>query len=98
MRGCARVLHVSYDTIKARCTWLADQARLAHEQALNDGRLATGWMQFDEMVTFVHPRSKAVTIPMVVRWNAGQILSMKVGRIPSNGHLAAKGRLNTDGP
>lgn len=92
MRGCARVLHVSYDTVKARCAWLAGQARLAHEQALKEGRLATGWMQFDEMVTFVHARSKAVTIPMVVRGKTGEILSMKVGRIPSNGHLAAKGR------
>lgn len=92
MRGCARVLKVSYDTIKSRCAWLAEQARAAHELALKDGKLKTGWMQFDEMVTFLHARSKAVTIPMVVRGKTAEILSMKVGRIPSNGHLASKGR------
>jgi hypothetical protein len=92
MRGCGRVLNVSYDTIKARCAWLAEQARAAHDSTLKGGKLNTGWMQFDEMVTFVHARSKAVTIPMVVRGKTGEILSMKVGRIPSNGHLAAKGK------
>lgn len=92
LRGCARVLKVSYDTIKTRSAWLAVQARAAHEVALKRGALNTGWMQFDEMVTFVHARSKAVTLPMVVRGKTAEILSIKVGRIPSNGHLAAKGR------
>lgn len=44
------------------------------------------------MVTFVHARAKAVTIPMVVRGKTGEILSMKVGQIPLNGHLASKGK------
>ncbi len=92
LRGCARVLECSYDTVKCKSEWLAEQARAAHSAMLKSGALNTSWMQFDEMVTFEHARSKAVSIPMVVRGKTAQILSMTVGRIPSNGHLAAKGQ------
>ena len=86
MIGC------TYDTVKSRTDWLAVQARKAHEQALASGRLNTSWMQFDEMMTFEHARSRTLGIALVVRGKTAEILSIKVGRIPSSGHLATIGK------
>jgi len=46
------------------------------------------------MQTFEHAAAKALTIALAVRHKTGQILSIKVGRIPSNGHLAELGQTN----
>ena len=92
LRGCSRVLGCTYDTVKSRTDWLAVQARTAHEQALASGRLSTSWMQFDEMMTFEHARSRTLGIALVVRGKTAEILSITVGRIPSSGHLATIGK------
>jgi len=92
LRGCARVLGCPYDTVKSKADWLAIQAREAHQRALKSGRLNTSWRQLDEMMTFEHARARTLTIPLVVRGKTAEILVMTVGRIPSSGHLATKGK------
>lgn len=92
LRSCAWILECSYNTVCSRAAWLALSARQAHEAALDSGELATSYVQFDEMQTFEHARAKALTVALAVRGKTGQILSAKVGRIPSNGHLAAIGK------
>jgi transposase-like protein len=92
LRGCARVLGCTYDTVQSKADWLAVQARKAHQKALESGRLNTSWMQLDEMMTFEHARARTLTIPLVVRGKTAEILAMTVGRIPSSGHLATKGK------
>jgi hypothetical protein len=92
MRRSAWILECSYNTVRSRLPWLADKARAAHEAALASGDLDTSYIQFDEMQSFEHSAAKPLTIALAVRAKTGQILSAKVGRIPSHGHLAAKGK------
>ena len=92
MRRAAWILECSYNTVCSRLPWLAEKARAAHEAALDSGAMKTSYIQFDEMQSFEHAAAKALTIALAVRAKTGQILSAKVGRIPSNGHLADTGQ------
>lgn len=42
---------------------VSEQARAAHATMLKSEALNTSWMQFDEMMTFEHAHSKAVSTP-----------------------------------
>lgn len=92
LRDCAFVLETTYKTVCRRATWLAERARQAHQAALASGEHETSYVQFDEMQTYEHAKAKALTVALAVRHKTGKILSAKVGRIPSNGHLAAVGQ------
>jgi transposase-like protein len=92
LRRAAWILGCRYTTVSARVPWLAERAREAHAQALKGESLKTSFIQFDEMQTFEHAAPKALTIALAVRAKTGQILSVKVGRIPANGHLADIGK------
>lgn len=92
IRRAALLLEVSVNTVRERMAWLADRAREAHSRALADGSMLTEYAQFDEMETFLHSKAKPLTIAIVVRAKTGQILSIKVGRIPTKGKLAKKGK------
>jgi hypothetical protein len=92
MRRAAWILGCSYNTVRARSAWLAQQAWRAHEAALAAGEHDTGYIQFDEMQTFEHAAAKALTIAIAIRWKTGKLLAAKVGRIPANGHLAEIGK------
>lgn len=92
MRRAAWILGCSYNTVRARSTWLAQRARQAHEVALAAGEHDTSYIQFDEMQTFEHAAAKALTIAIAIRWKTGKLLAAKVGRIPANGHLAELGK------
>src|SRR5476651_527488 len=91
-RRAAVLLGVARGTVCARLPMLANLARDRHAEAMTNGVLATTYAQFDEMETFVGAAPKALTIALTVRVKTGQILAIKVGRIPANGHLAKKGQ------
>lgn len=92
LRRSSQLLQCSYNTVCARARWLADLARAAHAKALVGDTLGTAYIQFDEMQTFEHASAKKLTIALAIRWKTRQILAVKVGRIPSDGPLAAHGR------
>lgn len=92
MRRAAELTRCAYNTVCARARWLAEQARQAHVKALEGDELKTAYILFDEMQTFEHASPKKLTIALAVRFKTRQILSVKVGKIPSDGHLAAYGR------
>lgn len=88
LRRSARLLGVSYSTVLRRASWLADRAKVAHQAALADPEasdLLTEHVQFDEMRSFEHSRTKHLTIGLAVRAKTGKIISAQVGRIPTSG-------------
>ena len=52
----------------------------------------TGFVQVDELETFIHARPKALSVPMVVRVKTGEILGFNVARMPAKGLLADIGK------
>ena len=95
LRRSARLLGVAYSTVRRRASWLAHRAKAAHQAALLDpaaSGLLTDHVQFDEMRSFEHARAKQLTIGLAVRAKTGKIISAQVGRIPTSGRLATKGR------
>lgn len=95
LRRSARLLDVAYSTVRRRASWLARRAKAAHEAALADpvaSDLLTEHVQFDELRSFEHSRAKQLTIGLAVRAKTGKIISVQVGRIPTSGRLASKGR------
>lgn len=92
IRRAALLLGVAVNTVRERMAKLADRCRQAHAKALADGSMMTSYVQFDEMETFLHSRAKPLTIAIAVRAKTGQVLSIKVGRIPAKGRLARKGQ------
>lgn len=92
IRRSAQLLGISVNTVRGRLLDLAAKARQAHLEAHRNGSLRTEYVQFDEMITFLHARAKPLAIAMAVRAKTGQILAIKVGRIPASGRLAAKGQ------
>lgn len=83
MRRAAILLDVSYNTVRRRMSWLAGQARIAHDKAMAANRLRTAHALFDEMDTFMHSRAKNLTIAVIVRAKTGEILAAQTDRIAS---------------
>lgn len=91
-RRSAKLLKIAYNTVCRRVPFLANLARLAHDEAHKQGVLATSFIQFDEMQSFEHSAAKPLTIALAVRVKTGQILAVHVGRITAKGHLAHIGK------
>lgn len=95
MRRAAVLLGIAYSTVHRRMGFLSRRARDAHERALSDPKasgLLTDYVQFDEMRSYEHTKAKQLTIGLAVRGKTGQIISFRVGRIPTSGKLAKLGR------
>lgn len=91
-RRAALLLDISRATVARRIAWLAGVCRDLHAQAIQKGKLATSRAQFDEMRTHLLSKTRPLTIAIVVREKTGEILSAKVGRIPTSGKISAKGK------
>lgn len=92
LRRSAILLGLTRKTVDRKAKWLAKQARAAHDLDLKSDEAKTDYIQFDEMQTFEHAAAKKLTIAVAIRFKTKKILSLKVGRVPSDGHLAAYGR------
>lgn len=82
LRGMARILKISYQTVVKKWRFMADKARLRHEVALQHGEIITKYIQFDQMETYEHTKKKPLGIALSIRPKTGQILSAQVCRIP----------------
>lgn len=89
LRRAALILDVDYNTVLYHFDYLAEQAKLLHAERLKT--IATSFVQVDELETFLHARSKALSVPMVVRYKTKEILAFSVARKPANGKMAAIG-------
>ena len=91
LRGMARILGVTYQTIVRKWRFMAGKARIRHEVALQ-GEIVTKYIQFDQMETFEHTKEKPLGIALSIRPKTGQILSAKVCRIPIRALTIAKSK------
>ena len=82
LRGIARILKVSYQTVVRKWRFMANKARVRHEVALGHKEIVTQYIQFDQIETFEHTKERPLGIALSIRAKTGQILSAKVCRIP----------------
>ena len=82
LRGIARILKISYDTVTKKWRFMAEKARIKHLTTLEFGEIVTKYIQFDQMETFEHTKEKPLGIALSIRPKTGQILSAKVCRVP----------------
>jgi hypothetical protein len=101
-RRAALLLDISRATVARRIVWLAGVCRDLHAEAIRKGKLDTSRAQFDEMQTSLLSKTRPLTIALVVREKTGEILSAKVGRIPTSGKISKQGKAigwtKDDGP
>jgi hypothetical protein len=88
-RRAAKLLGIDKVTVARKFVWLAERARQAHAAALADGRLKTGYVQFDEMETFEHSKLKPLSIALAVRHKTGEIIGARVAVMNCHGKTAA---------
>ena len=81
LRGLARTMPASYNTIVKYFRENAEIARKANKKRLGKG-LITSYVQFDQLESYEHSRKKPVGIQISIRWKTGEIVSAKVGYIP----------------
>lgn len=88
LRGIARLLDCSYNTVVAKFRFMSNLAKEQHLKALENGEIITTYVQYDEMETFEGDKSKTLGIELAVRPKTYEIVSAKVCRIPAKGGLA----------
>ena len=92
LRRSAKILKIHRTTVARKLRFLADQARLQHQQFLQGLKtLGTRFrqVQFDEMESFEHTKLKPLSIPLVVN-SQRKILAFDVTSMPAKGPLAHK--------
>lgn len=93
MRRAARLLGVHQITVKRKLIFLANQARLSHQEFLKKFRESKiEHIQFDDLITSEHTKMKLLTVSLVVDKKKRHILAVEVGQIPAFGLLADKSR------
>lgn len=90
LRRAATLLGVTYPTVVKHFGDLAAQIQTKHRQHLQT--IQTGFVQVDELETFLHARAKALSVPMVIRVKTGEILGFAVAKMPAKGKLAQIGQ------
>jgi len=91
-RRAAKILGCSKRTVDRKLRELGEHAKVMHAEALESGEMNTTCVQLDQLESFEHTRAKPVTIAVAVRKKTGQILGIRVGRVPTSGKLAKLGR------
>lgn len=99
-RRLARVLGCNLKTLARKLLFIAEQARIYHEEHISNGGIQTTFVQFDEMETFEHTRLKPLSIAMAVRAkftsqntsNTNEIIDFRIATMNCHGHLSALAR------
>lgn len=98
MRRLARVLKCNLKTVANKLFFIASQARLYHENHIQNKGIQTSYVQFDEMETFEHTRLKPLSVAIAVRskmlpvgksQHYSEIIDIKVATMNSHGHNSA---------
>lgn len=90
LRRASILLKVSGTTANRHFLFLAKRAEEEHYKHL--ATIQTGYVQVDELETFIHARAMPLSVPVVVRVRTGEILGFEVARMPAKGKLTAIGR------
>lgn len=91
-RRAAKILGCSKRTVDRKLRELGERAKSMHAEALLSESMKTTCVQLDQLESFEHARAKPVTIAVAVRKKTGEILGLRVGRVPTSGKLAELGR------
>jgi hypothetical protein len=75
LRRASIILNVKYDTVVRHFNFLAEQAKERHWTHLKT--VQTGFVQVDELETYIHSKVKCLSVPMAVRVKTGEILGLK---------------------
>ena len=88
-RRAAKILKVNPKTIVRHFRFLASQARLKHQEWLEQYKekpLAS--IQFDDLETSEHTKCKPLSVALAIDPNARKILNFKIAQMPAKGLLA----------
>jgi len=83
LRGCSRILKMTYRSTYLKFLWLSKQARIEKLKC----KLTAVELQFDEMETIHHTKCKPLSIALLVN-ESYQILEAQVAEMPAKGKLA----------
>ena len=88
-RRAAILLRVTRKTVVRKFRFLAEQARIEHEQWLNtlEARSLTS-VQFDDLETSEHTKCKPLSVALAVEPKSRKILGFQVSTMPAKGHLS----------
>jgi transposase-like protein len=88
MRRIAIVAKCSRLTVERKLIFIAEQARLSHEQFLSQKINETKSVHFDEMETYQHTKCKPLSIALAVDNESGDIIDAQVAKMRCKGKLA----------
>ena len=80
IRGIARVLGISINTVTKYFLKAACKAQIENLKALENRDFVTTYIQFDELETFEHTKKRPLSIMLFIRAKTGQIISAKVSK------------------
>lgn len=88
-RRAAKLLGVNRKTVVRKFRFMAEQARLVHEDWLKNLEPSSiSFVQFDDLETSEHSKCKPLSVSLAVEPKTRKILGFQVSRMPAKGHLA----------
>lgn len=88
-RRAAVILKLNRKTVVRRFRYLAEQARLKHENTLSEfTNTPLTEVQFDDLETSEHTKCKPLSVTLAVDPKSRKILGFQVSRMPAKGLLA----------
>ncbi len=80
MRRTAKILGIARDTVTRKVGWLATQAHRTHTQNIDEGGIATSYVQFDELETFECSKHQPIGVSFAIRVKTGEIIDVEVAK------------------
>ena len=92
-RRAAILLKIDSKTVARKLKFLADQARLKHEDWLKQFELnPINSIQFDDLETSEHSKCKPLSVSLAVDPSSRKIIGFQVSQMPAKGYLASIAR------
>lgn len=91
----ARNLKIDKKTIERKIVWLANQAKIAHQNRLYDSNSISNHVahiQLDELETFESSRLKPLSVTIAIDAETGFIFALDVATMNAKGKIATKSR------
>ena len=86
LRRIALNHNTSRTTVKRKIEFLADQARLKHQEWLKDKNFKV--VEFDDLETFEHTKCKPLSVSIALEHKTRKLIGFRVSTIGAKGHLA----------
>lgn len=89
MRRIALNFKISRTTVKRKLDFLASQAKIKHQDWLQERANTFKVVEFDDLETFEQTKCKPLSVSMAVEFKTRKIIGFKVSQIGAKGHLAS---------